>query len=96
VLVETRRWEVLLELGLTEIREYGATSVQVTRRLRALLERLGARVRPEHRAAVEEQLALLDEALARAVKDPAAREFAGRPDLQGIGGSVRLRKMSPH
>ena len=37
-LVETRRWEDLLALALTEIREYGATATQVTRRTRALLD----------------------------------------------------------
>ena len=86
VLVETRRWDDLLALALTEIREYGATSTQVTRRTRALLDRLEARVRPEHRAAVADQIAALQSSLERSVSDPAAREFAGRPDPQGIGG----------
>ena len=57
VLVGARRWEDLLSLALTEIREYGATATQVTRRTRALLEQLEARVRPEHRAAVLQQMA---------------------------------------
>ena len=52
VVIVTRRWEDIVMLGLTEIRESGATSVQVMRRLRALLEELLATVRPEHRAAV--------------------------------------------
>lgn len=34
VLAPVRRWEDFLELGVTEIRRYGATAVQVTRRLR--------------------------------------------------------------
>ncbi len=37
VRVPVRRWEDFLELGVTEIREYGASSLQVVRRLRALL-----------------------------------------------------------
>ena len=86
VLIVTRRWEDLLALALTEIREYGATSTQTTRRLAALLEHLAARVRPEHRAAVEEQVAELASALERFVPDPRARAFASRPDAQGIGG----------
>src|SRR3954470_9415030 len=52
VRVHARRWEELLALGLTEIRDYGVTSTQVSRRTQALLQRLDARVRPEHRAAV--------------------------------------------
>ena len=51
-MIVTRRWEDIVMLGLTEIREFGATSVQVMRRLRALLEELLATVRPEHRAAI--------------------------------------------
>ena len=86
VLVETRGWEDLLALALTEIREYGATSTQVTRRTRALLDRLEARVRPEHRAAVADHIAALESSVERHVSDPARRAFAIRPDPQGIGG----------
>jgi uncharacterized membrane protein len=38
VAVPTRRWDDFVILAVTEIREYGAVSVQVTRRLRAMLE----------------------------------------------------------
>jgi uncharacterized membrane protein len=86
VLVAERRWDDLLALALTEIREYGASSTQVTRRVRALLDNLARRVRPEHRAAVAEQLAALDETLAGRVGDALTRELAGRSDRQGIGG----------
>jgi uncharacterized membrane protein len=90
VLVRTRSWEDMLALALTEIRDYGATATQVTRRLRALLDRLAERARPEHRAAIDAQLADLEAVLERAVPDPRAREFAGRPDAQGIGGPSSL------
>jgi Predicted membrane protein (DUF2254) len=40
VLLESRKWEDYLALGVTEIREYGSTSTQVMRRMRALLEGL--------------------------------------------------------
>ena len=86
VLVETRRWEDLLALALTEIREYGATTTQVTRRTLALLDRLEARVRPEHRAAVADHIAALQSTVERRISDPADRAFATRPDPQGIGG----------
>ena len=86
LIIAMRRWDDLLALALTEIRDYGATSTQVTRRMRALLESLALRVRPEHRPAVAEQLAALDDALARLIPGPATREFASRPDRQGIGG----------
>ena len=54
--------------------------------MRTLLDRLAERVRPEHRAAVDAQLAELEAALERHVPDPRAREFASRPDAQGLGG----------
>lgn len=60
VVVPARGWEEYLSLGVTEIREYGASSVQVVRRLRALLEELQGTVRLEHRAAVEDELARLE------------------------------------
>ena len=86
VLIAARRWDDLLELALTEVRDYGASSTQVTRRVRALLESLDRRVRPEHRAAVAEQLAALDEAVAGRAGDTLSRALAARPDRQGIGG----------
>ncbi len=53
VIMPVRTWPDFLALGITEIREYGATSIQVVRRLRALLEELGELVLPDNRAAVE-------------------------------------------
>jgi uncharacterized membrane protein len=46
VVIVARRWEDFLALGVTEIREYGASSVQVMRRLRASLHELREEVRP--------------------------------------------------
>jgi hypothetical protein len=61
------------ELCVTEIGRYGATSVQVTRRLRAVLEELRASIRPEHHGAVEVELCKLDASVAeRASRRPGA------------------------
>ena len=60
VIMRARRWEDFLSLGTTEIRRYGAASMQVNRRLRAMLEELHDEVLPEHRAAVADELARLD------------------------------------
>jgi len=57
VVVPVRRWEDFLALGVTEIREFGSTSIQVMRRMRALLEKLLQDVRPENRAAVKAEIA---------------------------------------
>ena len=75
-----------MTLGLTEIREFGATSVQVVRRLRALLEELLETVRPEHRAAVEEELRRLDATVADTWRDSVDLDRARGADRQGIGG----------
>ncbi len=63
VIVRTRRWEDFLMLGVTEIREYGGASIQVVRRLRAMLEELRESVLAEHVTAVEDELARLDATL---------------------------------
>ena len=85
VVMVTPRWEDFVMLGLTEIREYGATSVQITRRLRALLEELLETVRPEHRAAVDEELRRLDATVAESWRDSVDLDRATVADCQGIG-----------
>jgi uncharacterized membrane protein len=84
--IPVRLWEDYLTLGTTEIREYGATTIQVMRRLRAMLEELRGEVRPEHRAAVEDELARLDATVARSYGDSIDLDRASIPDAQGIGG----------
>jgi len=79
-------WEDYLTLAITEIREYGATAIQVTRRLRDMLEELKKSVRPEYRSAVEAQLALLDAAVATGFAGSADNDQARVPDRQGLGG----------
>jgi hypothetical protein len=50
-------------LACTELRRYGADSIQVARRLRTMIENL-IRTLPDHRhAALQAQLALLDQAI---------------------------------
>ncbi len=86
VVMVTRRWEDYVTLGLTEIREYGATSMQIMRRLRAMLEELLETVRLEHRAAVEEELRRLNATVADAWRGSVDLDRASVADGQGIGG----------
>lgn len=86
VVLPMRRWEEFLDLGVTEIRRYGATAVQVTRRLRALLEQLRDAVPPEHRAPVEAQLRALDAVVAESFGGDGDLKLAAASDRQGIGG----------
>jgi uncharacterized membrane protein len=86
VVIHARRWEDFLELGVTEIREYGATGIQVNRRLRAMLEELRETVRPEYRPAVEDELTRLAASVASAWADSPDLDRALAADRQGIGG----------
>jgi len=85
--VPTRSWRDYLDLAVTEIRLYGASSPQVCRRLRALLVDLEQTVLPQNRDAVAEQLALLDRSVDASFTDPDLRRLALREDRQGIGGA---------
>jgi uncharacterized membrane protein len=86
VVIATRRWDDFVTLALTEIREYGATSVQVVRRLRALLDDLLVTVRPEHRPALEEELRRLDAVVEDSWHGSIDHDRASSADRQGIGG----------
>jgi uncharacterized membrane protein len=86
VVLPLQRWEDYLTLGVTEIREYGASGIQVMRALRAMLEDLREDVRAEHRAAVEEELARLDSTLAANWGDSVDLDRAAVADRQGMGG----------
>jgi uncharacterized membrane protein len=92
VLIPARRWEDYLALGVTEIREYGASSIQVVRRLRAMLEELHGAVRPERRAAVEEELARLDVDVERTFGVSSDADRATEADRQGLGGATALER----
>jgi uncharacterized membrane protein len=81
-----RSWEDYLTLAATEIRCYGASSIQVMRRMRALLEELHDEVREEHRPAIDEELARLDATVARNFADSVDIDRAQVADPQGIGG----------
>ncbi|WP_405771192.1 DUF2254 domain-containing protein [Streptomyces sp. NBC_00080] len=89
-----RSWEDYLELAVTEIRDYGATSVQVCRRLRALFEGLLASLPAACGPALHAELRLLDEAVEREFADDLRRAEARTADSQGIGGR-RTRDAAP-
>jgi uncharacterized membrane protein len=79
-------WEDFLALAFDEIRQFGAASVQVDRRLRAaltgLIEALPLEAR---RAAVRRYLDHLEQGVGRSQLDDQDRETARREDRQGLG-----------
>jgi uncharacterized membrane protein len=86
LLMPGRTWDDYLTLAVTEIREYGASSIQVTRRLRAMLEDLRASVRPGHRAAVDAEIVKLNATVASGFAGSVDQTQAQVRDTQGIGG----------
>ena len=95
VVIRTPLWEDYLALGVTEIRLYGASGIQVMRALRATLEELREDVRTEHRAAVEEELARLDSTVAARWGESVDLDRALVADGQGIGGPGLAAGASP-
>jgi len=91
LLMPGRTWEDYLTLAVTEIREYGSGSIQVMRRLRALLEDLRESVRPENRPAVDAEIAKLDPTIATGFAGSVDKDQAQVPDRQGIGGPAASR-----
>jgi len=85
----TPDWEDFVGLAVTEIRQFGANSTQVVRRMRAMLENL-IPILPPHRSAVlSQELDLLKSTVDRGFAVPADRERADLPDSQGLGGHTK-------
>ena len=79
-------WEDVLDLAFGEIRHYGADSLQICRRLRAVLEDLLASTPPRRHAAIREQLLRLDATVHGAFPSGSPElEIALAADRMGIG-----------
>jgi len=86
----TPNWEDFLRLSFDEIRQYGAGSVQVMRRLRSALVGVAESLTDESRiAAVERYVHQLDLVILRSPLDPEDRAVASQQDRQGLGVSRR-------
>ena len=89
VVYRTPNWEDFVLLAVTEIRQYGSGSMQVARRLRAMLENLIGSMPSGRVAVLKEQLRLLQSNVARSFTDPEDCERARHGDYQGVGGSEK-------
>ena len=78
-------WEDFLSIALDETRIYGEGSIQVARRLRALLEDLVSLAPASRLPAVEQQIAMLERSINRSFSEDTERLVAGARDRQGIG-----------
>ncbi len=85
VVVPFPTWDDLLRLAFDEIMFYGATSVQVMRRMNALVTDLALAVPQERRALLEYWNGRLQEMITRSFADGEARQEALKQDRQGLG-----------
>lgn len=79
------RWEDFLRLAFDEIRFYGATSIQVMRRMRALVAELIAILPEERRGALRDWQERLQSSVNRSFIDQYDKTEASAEDRQGLG-----------
>ena len=88
VIFRTPNWGDFVNLACTELRRYGADSIQVVRRLRAMIENLIRTLPADRHAALRAQLALLDQAILAVYSLPEELALARTMDSQGLGGPI--------
>ena len=86
----TPDWEDFVGLAVTEIRQFGATSTQVVRRMRAMLEDLIPLLPPRRSSALRHELDLLKSTVNQGFAVPQDRSRAYSPDFQGLGGHRKI------
>jgi uncharacterized membrane protein len=87
LIFRTPNWTDFVQLTFAEIRQYGAESFQVGRRLRAMIENVMQSLPEDRRPALRQELALLDRAAERYHVFPEDLALARVSDSQGLGGS---------
>lgn len=85
VVVPFPDWEDFLRLGLDEVRFYGSTSVQVMRRMNALIENLLEVLPPERHPALKHWQTRLEGTVERSFSDRIEKQDASVADRQGLG-----------
>ena len=85
-------WEDFLVLAFDEIRYCGANSIQVMRRLRALLQDLMRQLPPGRRPALERYLQRVDSGIRSTFEETEDRKDALEEDRQGLGLSRERRQ----
>lgn len=79
------KWDGYVSIACLELRHYGERSIQVMRRMRAMLEDLRTVAPSDRLEPIERELRLLDGSIDRAWPDPHDRKVARAPDQQGVG-----------
>lgn len=87
LIYRTPNWEDFVALAATEIRHYGGASIQISRRMRAMLENL-IRTLPEQRAEpLRHELKMLSLSAKSSFSEPEDRALTEIGDSQGLGGN---------
>ncbi len=88
LIYRTPDWDDYVHLAVTEIRQFGGTSIQIARRLRAMLENLISTLPVERSTLLRQELDLLRRSTQRFFPESEDRELAGISDSQGVGGKA--------
>lgn len=86
LIYRTPDWEDFVGLAVTEVRQFGGTSMQIARRLRAMLESLIETLPAERTPALKVELELLNRSARRFFPDTEDQVMADVSDFQGVGG----------
>jgi uncharacterized membrane protein len=87
LIFRTPDWEDFVALAVTEIRQFGAASIQIARRLRAMIEDLIQHLPEDRRVLLRKELEILDRSAKRFFTDPDDLALAEVSDFQGVGGA---------
>ncbi len=88
VIFRTPDWDDFVHLAFVEIRSYGASNMQIARRLRAMIVNLANTLPAVRHAALRREFDLLDRMLEKLYMLPEDLALARIPDSQGLGGST--------
>ena len=87
LILPTPNWDDFVDLVFSEIRLYGASNFQVTRRLYAIIKDLMNALPETRQAALHRQRRVLNDTLERLHLLPDDLTLAQYPDRQGLGGA---------
>jgi uncharacterized membrane protein len=92
LLLRTPDWEDFVHTCFREIRHCGTGSMQIERRLRAMIGHLLATLPPARHAALRDELDLLERAGQQQYRFAEDSALARIPDSQGLGGAAGARE----
>jgi uncharacterized membrane protein len=86
LIYRTPDWQDFVKLAVTEIRQFGGETIQIPRRLCAMLENLIRTLPAERIPLLQRELELLNRFIQQKFEVPEDRALAGMSDRQGVGG----------